>query len=383
MQTVIILAFYILFPAFVLYLGERLTWVKKIGSVVICYASGLLAGNLGLFPDNVSNLQDSLTLVTVPLALPLLLFSANVRQWLKLARSTVTGMILAFIAVITAVVSGFYLFHDKLDDAWKIAGMLTGVYTGGTPNLASIKTALNVAPDTYILTHTYDLIISASYLLLLVSGGKRLFGLVLPAFPLSVSPSAIRGEAQAEADDMENYSSIFAKAHLAQQGKALLLAGFVFLIGGGLSFIVPERISMVSAILTITTLGILFSLLPSVNKIPNTFQMGMYFILVFSLVVASMADISEILNISKELLFYVIIAIWGSLLLNVLLCKIFRIDADTMMIISTAFILSPPFVPMVAGAIRNKMLIISGLTAGILGYAIGNYLGITLAYILQ
>ncbi|MFW5657340.1 MAG: DUF819 family protein, partial [Bacteroidota bacterium] len=56
---------------------------------------------------------------------------------------------------------------------------------------------------------------------------------------------------------------------------------------------------------------------------------------------------------------------------------------DTVMVTSSALICSPPFVPMIAGAINNKEVIVSGLTVGIVGYAIGNYLGVGVAYLLR
>jgi uncharacterized membrane protein len=140
---------------------------------------------------------------------------------------------------------------------------------------------------------------------------------------------------------------------------------------------------MVVVILTITTLGIAGSFVPAINKIDKTFELGMYFILIFSLVVASMADISKFANISPALFFYVTLAVFGSLLLHVLFSKIFSIDADTTVITSTALICSPPFVPVIAGALKNKEIIVSGLTVGIIGYAVGNYLGITMGYLLR
>jgi len=45
--------------------------------------------------------------------------------------------------------------------------------------------------------------------------------------------------------------------------------------------------------------------------------------------------------------------------------------------------LQPPFVPAVAGAIKNKEIIVSGLTVGIIGYAVGNYLGVLVAEFLR
>jgi uncharacterized membrane protein len=105
--------------------------------------------------------------------------------------------------------------------------------------------------------------------------------------------------------------------------------------------------------------------------------------LVFSLVVSSMANLSQLADISLVVLGYVIFVMFGSLLLQMFISRLFKIDTDTMMITSTAFICSPPFVPVVASAIRNKEVIISGLTVGIIGYAVGNYLGVTLAYLLK
>jgi uncharacterized membrane protein len=40
-------------------------------------------------------------------------------------------------------------------------------------------------------------------------------------------------------------------------------------------------------------------------------------------------------------------------------------------------------VPAVAGALKNKEIVVSGLTVGIIGYAVGNYLGVIIAQLLQ
>ena len=74
---------------------------------------------------------------------------------------------------------------------------------------------------------------------------------------------------------------------------------------------------------------------------------------------------------------------FGSLILHLILSKIFRVNADDFLITTTAFIFSPPFVPLVADALKNKDVIITGITVGIIGYIIGNYLGVALAYFLK
>jgi uncharacterized membrane protein len=97
----------------------------------------------------------------------------------------------------------------------------------------------------------------------------------------------------------------------------------------------------------------------------------------------SMVKIEDFINISPALFWFVASVIAGTFIFHVLLSAMFKIDTDTTIITATALICSPPFVPVIAGVLKNKQIIISGLTVGIVGYAIGNYLGILLAAILQ
>ena len=97
-----------------------------------------------------------------------------------------------------------------------------------------------------------------------------------------------------------------------------------------------------------------------------------------------MADFSNLeLTGSLNLLAYLLFAVFGSLFIQVILSRIFRIDADTMIVASVAFINSPPFVPMMAAAMKNKRVLVTGLTLGIIGYAVGNYLGFLISELLE
>ncbi|MCG8687686.1 MAG: DUF819 family protein, partial [Desulfobacterales bacterium] len=165
-------------------------------------------------------------------------------------------------------------------------------------------------------------------------------------------------------------------------GIAMVLSALIVGISVGISQLFPKSQSTAVTILTITTLGIGASFIPQIRNIQKTFQLGMYLILIFCLTVSSMSSIERLLeNINIPLLTYVLVCVFGSLTLHAILCKLFKIDTDTFIITSASAICSPPFVPVVASALKNKAVILSGLTTGIIGYAVGNYLGITMAYI--
>jgi uncharacterized membrane protein len=379
-EIVLLVLFYILAPVFILYLDSRFTFVNKIGAVVIAYVLGFIVGNLGVFPEGSNEVQEIITMITIPLAIPLLLFSSNIKQWFKLAGSTALSLLIGLISVLIMVFVGFFLLRDGgFPDLWKVGGMLIGVYTGGTPNLAALKIMLDIDSDVYLLTHSYDMLVSGVYFLFLITIGQRFFNLFLKPF----KAGKLKNDTSIQINGQDAYRGIFKKQKSFPLLIALLVSVLIFAVAGGTSLLVPEKSQMVVVILLITTLGIGASMLPQINTIDKTFELGMYFILVFSLDVASMVDVNELVTSTPTIMSYLSLVIFGSLFLQTLFSKIFKIDTDTMMVTSTALICSPPFVPVVAGALKNREIVVSGLTVGIVGYAIGNYLGVVVAQILS
>jgi uncharacterized membrane protein len=419
-KIVLLILLYFLFPLVIIYLCKRWSVLKKLGSIVLAYAFGLIFGSIGILPkgsdalylalqgrpslpkaevetlissgtidqndtyvNTILNAQDLLTSVVIPLAFPLLLFSLNVKRWLKFAREGLISMILALISVVIIVSSGYFIFKDVVPDSWKVAGMLIGVYTGGTPNLVSLKVALGVDPNLFLMTSTYDMIVGAITIIFFITVGPRLFRAILPPFK-HLGDSEDTTKAVEEAESFEDFSGMFKKGRFFPLLGALGVSVLIFVMSFGISLLLPNISQMVVVILSITTLAILGSLITWLNKIEKTFQLGMYFILVFSFAVASMANLQVIFSIGFLGLFiYISYAYFGTLLLHLLLSKIFKVNADDFLITTTAFVFSPPFVPVVAGALKNKDVIITGITVGIIGYVLGNYLGVGLGYFLK
>ncbi len=136
-------------------------------------------------------------------------------------------------------------------------------------------------------------------------------------------------------------------------------------------------------IIAITTLSIAVSFWKPIKRLEGTFDMGLYFVYVFCLAVATMVNVHD-LELSRYLfiLYYIGFAVFGSLALQLMLAKLFKVDGDLTLAASIAFINSPPFVPMVAAVLKNKDVILPGIAIGLLGYAVGNYLGIAMFWLL-
>jgi len=81
---------------------------------------------------------------TNPPRKPLLLLSLDVRKWVKEAGKAILCMGLAAVSILFVSSTEFLVVKDSISNAWHLAGMAIGLYTGGTPNLAAIKTALDI-----------------------------------------------------------------------------------------------------------------------------------------------------------------------------------------------------------------------------------------------
>lgn len=340
--------------------------------VVLCYALGILLGNIALFPLN-TELAGTLTEITIVLAIPLLLFSTDLKLWLRQSRT----VLLSFGACIlsgmvgTAMVATF--LRHSVDEGWMIAGMLTGIYTGGTPNMQAIGLALEAPRESIVLLNAADILCGGILLIFLTSVAHRLYGLFLPPYRKTI----------------ENQSPQYREADKTQRGllPILLSIGLAALIVAaslGLSYLFFGNLSHTAVIiLLLTTFSILASLSPAVRNWPGAYETGDYFLLMFCVALGMLADFSVLIEQGGELILFTALALGLTLLLHLLLSYLFKFDRDTVMITFTAASYGPAFIGQIANSIGNRQLVFAGIAMGLLGYAIGNYLGITLAYFLR
>lgn len=378
--SILITIFFILAPAGVLRLCRRYPLFGRIGPVLILYILGIIVGNV-FHPSGMGRVQEILSSATVPLAIPLMLFSCTFHR--SGTRSQLLALLTGMLSVAVAVTAGFLLFGRGLENGPKVGGMLTGVYTGGTINLASLQVMLDVPEETFILLNSFDMAASFLYLTFLLSVGIRLFRRWLPTEPsgtkdTSGPPSELKAET-----GKRPFQGLFTRQGLRDAGFLLCIDALIIGISAALGQLAGKGSFMTVFILSLTTFGIAASFWKPIKKRKYGYDIGMYFIYIFSIVVASMADLRNLsVGGSISLLGYLAFVIFGSLLLQVLLAKILKIDADTMTVSSVAYICSPPFVPMMAAAMNNRRVLAGGLAVGVIGYAAGNYLGFLMARLL-
>lgn len=378
----LLILFFTLTPALVVWLCRRYAWLDRLGPIMVLYAIGLVAGNLRLAPEEITLLQELLPNITIPLAIPMMLFGCRFSR--HEAALQIKLVVSGFLSVAVAVVVGYLLFGEKLTHGSAIGGIITGMYTGGTLNAAALQAIFRIPSEEYVLINSYDILISFLYFVFLFSVGirffRRLFG--QKGHPTTSDERATNDAAVTPIRE-NPYRRLLTREGVDQALRAVGTTLLIAALSAGVALLLPAEWFMVVFILLLTTLGVISSLFKPIQRLTLSYDLGMYLIYIFSLAIASMADFSR-LDLAGGIyqLAFMGVAVFCSLALHALFCRITGVDADSMMISSVAFINSPPFVPMAAAAMKSKRALVTGLGAGIVGYAAGNHLGVLLAELL-
>lgn len=356
----------VLTPAAALYGVHASKFLRSIGAVVLCFVGGMVLGNIGWASD--AGAAKNASMLGVALAIPLLLLSTDLRGWLKSARPAVISYSLVCLSSCAAAWLGGRIFHE-VPQSKEVSGMLAAVYIGGTPNMSALAVALGVKEETFLIVNGGDMILSTVYLLFMTTFARRVLGTFLPASKVEET----KAEA-ADFDGMGAYRAMPAAGKVKAASVSLALAVAAAALSAGASFLFLGHLSEIFMIFGITTLGFAGSF-SKLHGLRGSFGVGNYLLLIFCAAVGAMTRIDRLAAADPRLFYMVAFILLGAFFLHLLLASIVRLDVDTVIITSVAGILSPAFVVITAAALGSRSLLAPGITSGLVGYAVANYLG--------
>jgi len=366
LQSILIL----FWPAIAIRLGK--TRLPDVFSpIVLCYLFGILLRNSHLLSldDKISEYWMNGAIL---MAIPILLYTTDIQRCIRYAGRSMLAFGLCVIGGLIGTGLTTFLYPLQEAPPWMLSGMLVGMYTGGTPNMQAIGIALGATRETIILVNAADIVCGGIWLVILTSVAHRLLKGILPDFS-DVEEASENPEAQPDSG-----------IRLQDSLKAISLTLVIVAASLGLCYLVFKDINHTAFLmLMLTTFGIAAAFLPAVKRWTGVYETGEYFLLMFCVALGLQADFSQVLDKGVGILVFTAIALPLSIAFHLLLSRLFRIDRDTFLISSTAGIFGPAFIGQVASAIHNRQMIFPGIALGLLGYAIGNYLGIGLAYALK
>lgn len=376
-------------PAGILWLASRVPFLRKIGAVALCYLCGFLLSLLPVpYDRNVSQLTAS---VVAAAAIPLILFGFDLRKVRFLAKDMIKGYALQIAAVILCVSAAAVAAGSAgLPYAPQLGGMAAGLYTGGTPNLIAVGSALlpkTASAETITAANSADFIAGGIYFLLMLTVLPPVYRRFLGDRKTlrKAEPAETSAEQEMAAADEYDYRSIPKdRRSMLRLTAVILLAGAALAAGAGLELLINGNLNgSLYIIITVSVLGIAGSLIRPVRETKGSYQVGQYMVLVFSLGLSMSVDLSSLAGRILPIILFLACVRAAILAVHLLLCKVFRIDGGTALITNIAGVFGPPFIAPVAGAYGRRVLISPGIICAVAGLVIGNFIGIGVGSLLS
>lgn len=362
------------------WLERRFPWAEKLGASLLVIALGALLSNLGLVPAR-SEVYDAVFGPVTSLAIVWLLLAVDLRD-LRAAGPRMLGAFgLAAVGTVAGVAGVVLLFGAVVgEETWKLAGTLVGTYTGGSLNFAAVGRSLGLPESLFAAAAAADNVVTALWMVatLLLPGW---LGRFFPPAPEEAAGEARRPALGAEANEgpTARAGPILAPVPFHLLDVAVLLA-----LGLGLQLAAEATARAlpwpVPSVVWLTTYTLAVAQLPPVRRLQGSLHLGTLALNLFFVVIGIGSRVSEILAVGLEVFYFTATVVLIHGLVTFGAARLARLDVETAAVASQAAVGGPSTAMALAIARRRPGLALPGLMAGLLGYAVGNYLGLGVAY---
>lgn len=353
--------------ALAFWLAGRFGWAAKAGATLLVIVFGAVLSNLDLVAAK-SPVYGMISGPVTSLAIVWLLFAVDLRS----LRAAGPRMLEAFGMAVAATIAGGFVAFALLgrffpEQAWKLAGVMVGTYSGGGLNFVSVGRELDLPESLFVAATAADNVVTALWLGI---------ALLLPALLGRFYPAPSVAASEQPVEDPMHGAARLSVGDLATLAAAALT---IVLVAEWAATLVP----LVPAVLWLTTLALICAQLPGVRKLRGAMQLGTLALHLFFAVLGIGSRVQEILEVGVEVFYFTALVVLVHGLIFLLLARWRRYDLDTTIVASQAAVGGPSTAMAMAVSRGRSDLTLPGAMVGLLGYAVGTYAGLIVAWLLR
>lgn len=377
-----------------IYLEQTYKWASKVTGAIIGLLLAMFLANIKVIPTEAAT-YDIVWGYVVPLGIPLLLYNANIKKIWRESGKMLIMFLLSSIGTLLGVFVSFILLKNYIPDLYKMAAMMTGSYIGGGVNFAAMADAFQTDSEWVSALVVADNLLMALYFFVLLAIPS--IGFFRRKF---IHPYIDEVEGRIDTKEGENLAKQYwGRKEISLRDIAFGVAlSFVIVwisteISNFLGSVIPTGNFILDLFngflgnkyLLITTFTVLLATFAPnfMSNIHGAQEIGTFLIYIFLVVIGVPASIELIVTRAPLLLLFTGIIVAINMIVSLILGKIFKFSIEEILVASNANIGGPTTAAAMAIAKGWNKLIGPSILAGILGYVIGNYLGIFMGNLLH
>ena len=382
-------AILVVIAAAAIWLEQHYKWAAKLSACVICLILAMILANLRVIPTD-AGAYDFVWGYIVPLAIPFLLFKADLRKIWRESGRMLGIFLLSSLGTVAGGVLAFFLLRGALgyENAKSATSMFVGTYVGGSVNLVAMSDATNAGSELVSASIVADNLLMALYFFVLVAlPGIRW---ILKHFRHPI----VEKQAEEHSAD-ENRTADYWKAKPVSLidisrgfASALMIVAVSKMLASFFGSVIPTGnfgLELLNGLLgnqylLITTItAALATAFPGFfGDIAGAQEIGTFLIHIFFAVIGAPASVAMIVRNAPLLLVFAAIIVAMNMVFSLGLGKLFGYSIEEITTASNANIGGPTTSAAFVIAKGWYELVVPALLVGTLGYVIGNYYGIFL-----
>ncbi|MBN1301870.1 MAG: DUF819 family protein [Melioribacteraceae bacterium] len=364
--------------AFSLYLTGKYSIAKKISPILIILFLSAAASNLGIITTD-NPFYNELTGYAVPFAVILILFHVKLADLKNAGVTMLAAFGIASIGSVVGCIAGGIILSSEFNEilsneGWKLVGPYIGTYIGGSLNFFSLWTGLEI--------NNANLFAAANAVDNLTLMPVFLIWILAPNYLMKFyKPGKFWKQKELDAVDHSEKITELKILHLAALTFWALL--IMFLSSWIKQQFIAPLFPNLPTILITTTLALIFAQFKFIQNLQGANDLGNFAFYLFFAAVGALMDIIKAIELAPVLFMFVLIVIVSQVSFALVIGKLAKLDLRIIAVASVAAKAGPSSVAAITSAKDWNDLALPGIAAGLLGYAVGNYIGFGGAYLLK
>lgn len=369
-----------------IWLEQKYVWASKITGAIIALLGAMALSNFNVIPLE-SPVYDVVWGYVVVLAIPMLLFQANIKKIWRESGRLLSIFLIGAVGTALGAIIAFLLLKNSFVDLYKVAGMMTGSYIGGGVNFVAMSEAFKASGDVVSATIVADNMVMAGYFFILMAIPSMAIIKRLYKHPHMDDVESGVGSDENLASKHWKSKEISLKNIAFAVGASFVIVAFSVQVAGFFQSVLPEGMMnslLGNKYLILTTVTMLLATFAEkyFGDAPGASEIGTFLIYIFFVVIGVPASIPLIIQKSPVLLVFCFIMVIVNMVWMLIVGKLFKFDLEEILIASNACIGGPTTAAAMAIAKGWTKLIAPAMLVGVLGYVIGSYVAIPLGTML-